>query len=352
MAIIDNIQYPLPGTVSTSRKNRKQQLLGAILGSVLVFIVIFIFVDPTGPVMVRFNGALFVTLPIAIVSIYMSFKSRPGYLHRFCSANNGIFQAIYFMPQSPGVLWDIVRNSTSSEAIDAREDFSQEAVNALVRSDGKLPTFYLGRLRDASSYGGYLFITIDLPKDTPHFMIDFDKNATALSPASMKAKLGPSQRYDLEGEFADMFTVYATSPDAARYATYVLTPDVMAKIIDITPQADFEFHGRRLVVLLRPTASKDNWEMMLRDLFTTLNEVVDVLTTRVGAYIDYSGDVSQRLQFTAGGKMYYGVQQAVASQNDVAFVVSLVKNKGAWLTLIISIAILFAVIVVEVLLFM
>lgn len=344
------INYPPYRSLRSTQAERKRLVWQVIGGAMVVFVALFLFVDPVGPVLVRLNAALFFALIILIPGLYHALKTRPSYLSEFCRMNGGRFKEVYFTPRASSVIWSIVRDSTATQGIDGRQDFSQDHGNAVVRADGQSPHFSLGRLRDTSAYGGYLFITIDLPKDTPHFMIDFDKQATALSSTSVKARLGSEQRYDLEGEFADLFTVYATTANAARYATYVLTPDVMAKIIDITPQADFEFCARKLTVILRPTGAQDNWETMLQDLFNALNAVVDKLVSRVGAYGGDPGDLNVRLQWSIGGQVYRGAQKALMAQEDVAATVSMATHKGVWLTLAVVAVLMVVIVAVEVVL--
>lgn len=88
---------------------------------------------------------------------------------------------------------------------------------------------------------GFRYMELALPRRLPHLMIDARGNG------SLRQMLPGTQRLSLEGDFDRRFSVYA--PEGyERDALELLTPDVMACLIDHGRRWDVEIVDDRLVV--------------------------------------------------------------------------------------------------------
>ena len=87
----------------------------------------------------------------------------------------------------------------------------------------------------------FRYLTTRLPRDLPHLMIDSRRNG------SLSGVLPGTERMSLEGDFDRHFAVYAPK-GYERDALELLTPDVMACLIDYGRHWDVEVVEDRLIV--------------------------------------------------------------------------------------------------------
>lgn len=87
----------------------------------------------------------------------------------------------------------------------------------------------------------FRYLTMKLPRDLPHLMIDSLRNG------SLRSMLPGTERMSLEGDFDRHFAVYAPK-GYERDALELLTPDVMACLIDYGRYWDVEVVEDRLIV--------------------------------------------------------------------------------------------------------
>ncbi len=87
----------------------------------------------------------------------------------------------------------------------------------------------------------FRYLTTRLPRDLPHLMIDSRRNG------SLRGMLPGTERMSLEGDFDRHFAVYAPK-GYERDALELLTPDVMACLIDYGRHWDVEVVEDRLIV--------------------------------------------------------------------------------------------------------
>lgn len=87
----------------------------------------------------------------------------------------------------------------------------------------------------------FRYLTTKLPRDLPHLMIDSLRNG------SLRSVLPGTERMSLEGDFDRHFAVYAPK-GYERDALELLTPDVMACLIDYGRHWDVEVVEDRLIV--------------------------------------------------------------------------------------------------------
>jgi hypothetical protein len=127
---------------------------------------------------------------------------------------------------------------------------------------------------------GYLAVT--LPSALPHLYLDALANGR--TPGDRPTSVARHQRLSLEGDFDSHFAAYA--PDGyGPDALYVLTPDVMAALIDDASAFDVEIIDDRVVFTLRSPAEFSDprtWQT-IEDL---LRGVALRIAKRAAAYRD------------------------------------------------------------------
>lgn len=88
----------------------------------------------------------------------------------------------------------------------------------------------------------FRYLHYRLPRSLPHLFLDSRTNGV------LRGVLAGAQRLSLEGDFDRYFAAYA--PEGyGRDALEILTPDVMAGLIDYGRRWDVEVHGDRLLVV-------------------------------------------------------------------------------------------------------
>lgn len=88
------------------------------------------------------------------------------------------------------------------------------------------------------------FVELRLDRSMPHIVVE----TTERSRAESDFGILPGQSFELEGDFPRYARVYADE-DARVSALELLTPDVMAAIVDETAGYDLEVRGDRLVIV-------------------------------------------------------------------------------------------------------
>ncbi|WP_445443748.1 hypothetical protein [Clavibacter sp. km1a] len=99
--------------------------------------------------------------------------------------------------------------------------------------------------------GGWTYVAVTLPVPLPHLVLDAtanDRHGSDL-PASVRG----AQRLSLEGDFDRSFRLYAPA-EYERDALYLLTPDVMAALVDDARDFDVEMVDDTLVFFRRELA--------------------------------------------------------------------------------------------------
>lgn len=153
--------------------------------------------------------------------------------------------------------------------------------------------FHLGRLDRVGPYAGYWFISLDLPHEFPQVFIDADAKGSLLNESNFRLRIKDGYRYELEGSFADYFTLYAAQSTAVRVATYILTPDVMQQVLSVAPHVDIEFHRDKLYILWLPQQRTPRETLI--DGFGILNSVGEPLFERAAKYLHMEETVSAEL---------------------------------------------------------
>jgi len=161
----------------------------------------------------------------------------PGWTHRWRMSQVAAANSLSYSPtglQSPvgtvlanagGPLWDVFVERSSTR----RAWFG----NSRPRRDNSA--------RSAPS--GWSFIVLSLPATVPHLMLTPRLTGLQIPPFLFAG----NQRKSLEGDFDRHFTLWAPT-DYAADALYVVTPDLMARLIDHLPGSYVEAYDRTLVI--------------------------------------------------------------------------------------------------------
>ncbi|MEO5499674.1 MAG: hypothetical protein ABIR46_04200 [Candidatus Saccharimonadales bacterium] len=99
-----------------------------------------------------------------------------------------------------------------------------------------------GKNRQIHSFG---YIKMKLLRPIPHMVLDAKQNDLFRMISNLPVSFSTSQTLKLEGDFSKYFTLYV--PETyERDALYILTPDVMASLIDESSPYDLEALGNEL----------------------------------------------------------------------------------------------------------
>lgn len=138
---------------------------------------------------------------------------------------------------------------------------------------------YTGGKNDAKGpRNAFRYMEMRLPRRLPHLMIDARGNG------SVRAVLPGSQRLSLEGDFDRYFTVYVPA-GYEQDALQLLTPDVMACLIDHGRSWDIEIVDDRLIAAsARSSRSSDRAEYTAMLRFSEL--IIHELGRQAAYYTD------------------------------------------------------------------
>lgn len=126
-------------------------------------------------------------------------------------------------------------------------DYKNSSLNNVISGVVSGYKFYLGNYKYDNpkvALKNYKFglIAIDLKKELPNIYINSKSNDENVYGQLITGGLGgykKSQKFDLEGDFNNHFNVYAPK-DYERDALYILTPELMANIVDYAKDFDLE----------------------------------------------------------------------------------------------------------------
>lgn len=297
-----------------------------------ILIVMLVFMTD-GEMGTRVIGSTVIGLLVALPTTFTA--------HRFCysednlnlmaTLNKGRLTPKSIAPEEFANNSAIRMAALSTEKDKFENDPSNVYLNGLVRSDGKGPHFFAGRLRSyTGAYKNYLMVCVQLPEAYPQVLIDYDgKGSKGMT--RFDSQLQPKQKFELEGNFADNFTLYAATPNIARFATYVLTPEVMEGIMQLTPSADIEIVDNQLILIWK--SPNTTWAGELPEVFFALNTVAAKLYERVTKYQRHADDkLDDKLRFSFVPQIKNTARMAARSVNgDAGLLIDAMRRKGFWL---------------------
>lgn len=165
---------------------------------------------------------------------------------------------------------------------------------------------------------GWSFCVVKLPTHVPHMYLRPNTRLGRLSPL---IAFGGGQRMSLEGEFDRHFTLYAPK-EYERDALYVITPDLMALLIDELPGSHVETFADNLVITTpKPLHFErlDSWERMSRLLDTVVPKAVRQTYRYQDHRSEIGGEVAEK-----GRRMRYSIP-VVSVISFVFLVISLIR---------------------------
>jgi hypothetical protein len=135
---------------------------------------------------------------------------------------------------------------------------------------------------DMGSVKSYGYLAITLERAVPQLVLDSKRNGS-----SIPMMIGSEQKLALEGDFNKYFTLYAPK-GYERDALYIMTPDLMALLIDETGDLDVEVVDDMLFVYSTvpfDTSSAAVWQR--------LGRIVDIVGAKAIRQTDYYSDDRQ-----------------------------------------------------------
>lgn len=145
------------------------------------------------------------------------------------------------------------------------------------------PGVEIGNLRDrAARSTEWHYIAITLPEAMPHLILDATSSGRISS--DLPVGIDREQRLSLEGDFDQWFRAYST-PEYRMEALYVLTPDVMAALIDHASGFNVEVVDNMLVFFTPRAAdfaASEAWDAVSG----ILTHVAPRVLTKADRYLD------------------------------------------------------------------
>lgn len=132
---------------------------------------------------------------------------------------------------------------------------------------------------------GYMVLQLD--RKLPHIVLDSKQNNASIFSASMSnlpVTFRGTQKLSLEGDFDKYFTLYCPQ-DYERDALYVLTPDLMALLIDNASPFDVEIVDDLMFVYSQQNLTLDN-EAYARRIFAIMDTVGRQTIRQTKSYAD------------------------------------------------------------------
>jgi hypothetical protein len=189
-------------------------------------------VNPVGIVFALFfvgAGALVVTALVRSGVLWVGRWGRWLRLDRFAAANGLVFAPRSGAPAYPGAIFSQGRDRHVTEHLRTRDSRFLDLGTFRYETGS-------GKNRRQHARG---FLAMHLDRRLPHMVLDARANDGLFGATSLPAVFDRSQRLSLEGDFDRHFTLYCPR-EYERDALYVLTPDLMALLIDEAGAFDLE----------------------------------------------------------------------------------------------------------------
>ena len=262
-----------------------------------------------GSIMMWIGGLVMLTMP--------SDAKRAIAIRRFGEARDLHYMMFGFAPPRVGIMFaegsavplprrlrgrpGDPRRSSANHAADGSPATLFRAEHVLWAGDlAYEPTMQIGVANYSGSKSdpkgprnGFRYLTMTLPRDLPHIMVD------SLRGGTMRSLLPGTERMSLEGDFDRYFAVYAPK-GYERDTLELLTPDVMACLIDYGRSWDVEMVEDRLIVA---SSKARNWND--RDEITALLRFSELFGEEIGHQAATYSDTRAarpRSQVAAGGR--------------------------------------------------
>ena len=156
---------------------------------------------------------------------------------RFAEANGLHFAPISPAPSYPGAIFGLGSSRQVSDHFRTTDDRYLDFGNYRYTTGS-------GKSRTTHHWG---FLALQLDRSLPHMLLDSRANNGLWGSTNLPAVFARDQVLSLEGDFNEHFTLYCPA-EYERDALYVLTPDLMALLIDEAAPFDVEIIDRWMFV--------------------------------------------------------------------------------------------------------
>lgn len=252
-AEIEAFRLKVRSTVSNASLRRAT---GHVVAAIIAYSLLGLTIEAVVaglPIMILFAGGLpiaglivIVILPTGIAVLLLKwlgpkvrdeFRARGGWRHRFRLARFAAANHLGYRPEvpSPPVFATVLGTGRVRYGWDFFE--STDFQTGSYRTDDQYNKGIAPR--------GWGFVRFRLEHNVPHLLLL--PKQTRLYPARMIVPVNNSQILHLEGDFDRRFTLYAPG-GYERDALYVMTPDLMAALIDNAPGSFVEIIGSWLTI--------------------------------------------------------------------------------------------------------
>lgn len=232
-----------------------------ILGMIWLYFAVVAALDKQLTGVTILTLIILVSLGIALISKYQSLRKLVR-LYKFSLANGLTFQNNIRATQ-PGIIFT---SGTNNDNRIVKQVSSREfSVGTTTFSSGS------GKNRRKYSYD---YAIIDLTKNLPNIILDAKANDVFGVVSDMPELPSSNQKTSLEGNFNDFFTVY--SPNTYDVdVRVVLTPDVMATLIDKAAGYNVEFIDHYAILFTKsvPDGDLKFIERLLTSAVSVSNEI-------------------------------------------------------------------------------
>ena len=213
----------------------------------------------------------------------------------FAAANGMSFQTTAPTPKHGGALFEFVQQSGVTSLFTSPAGLE---VGTLTGSIGGAQTRQLGSMTVTTSLStnlvrSYGYIAITLERAVPQLVLDAKKNGK-----SIPMPIANEQRLSLEGDFDQHFTLYAPK-GYEQDALYIMTPDLMALLIDETGDFDVEVVDDKLFVY-----SNQPFDLTNPAVWERIGRIQDVVGAKALDQTEYYSDdrVGNRAANTVGAE--------------------------------------------------
>jgi hypothetical protein len=201
----------------------------------------------------------------------------------FAAANGLSYMKEAPHPTLGGAVFEYLQDSTATEV------FTSDAVEVgtITGRVGGAQTTQNGNWTVTTSYDtsavkSYGYLAIRLERAVPQLVLDAKRNGS-----SIPMMIDGAQKLKLEGDFNTHFTLYAPK-GYERDALYIMTPDLMALLIDETGDFDVEVVDDMLFVY-----STTPFDTTSAAVWQRLGRIRDVVGAKAISQTDYYSDDRQ-----------------------------------------------------------
>jgi hypothetical protein len=253
--------------------------------AVLVFIVFFVFVIAmlytfafssnlanSMPALL-FWGFIFLFFAMLFVS-YRKKLITTITLQQFAQDNNVTLIHDQFDPQYNGMIFNFGHSRVINHALVFNDIYNSQIGNySFTTGSGK-----------SSKQHSYHFAVFDLPRHTPHMLLDAKNNNFLGMFSNLPASFSGDQKLSLEGDFNDYFTLYAPK-QYEKDALYIFTPDVMQAVTTYANNFDIEIIDNKLYLY-----TQTDLNLTSKTTLESLQSVIHVLAKQFYQQTDYYAD--------------------------------------------------------------